>query len=78
MTYDKLMADIAERVRDWHFSHPNAPTALYLGQAQKAVLMSCVSEYGWHTVEDMRGDVRNQCMGMTIHFTEDADYCALG
>lgn len=63
MTYDKLMVDIGERLRDWHFAHPHAPTALYLGQAQSA-LVPC----------------ENGAMfkGMTIHFTEDADYCALG
>lgn len=70
MTYDKLMADIAERVRDWHFDHPNAPTALYLGQAQKAVVP-------WKNGLDMVM-MSDAARGMKVHFTEDADYVALG
>lgn len=66
MTYDKLMADIAERLRDWHFAHPTAPTALYLGQAQKAVVG------GW------RNGMMLELGKMTLHFTEDVDYVALG
>lgn len=64
MTYDKLMADIAELVRDWHFCNAHAPTALYLGKAQKA------AAYWWKNGQELDG--------MALHFTEDADYIALG
>lgn len=79
MTYDRLMADIAERLRDWHFAHPNAPAALYLGQAQKAVVGDMMARrFGRNIEDEMRGEIQKRFKGYALHFTEDADYVALG
>lgn len=79
MTYDKLMVDIGERLRDWHFAHPHAPTALYMGQAQKAVVCDMMARRVVRNIDDeMRGEIQKRFKGYALHFTEDADYVALG